>query len=289
VYRATKDESTVQERSSVEEKMDFASLGYNIPAATPDTWRWYDATDPQPGYFQFDWLSARYPDLYHRFALSTVGLTNELGCLVDLDDLIVVDVGAGTGRSSIGVAQRARHVYAVDAFESVVAFGSRLVQELGLENIEYSVGDRSQLPFGDDHADVAMSAWADLDWKEAYRVVRPGGWVVHMAGVGPDELTPVLAADYPQLVPQMWDPSHLTAERPSEDASFDVSGHPDIKLVDNRMHVREFTYVADYGEPEETVAIFGRLFGPRVAAYLRDRGGSTVWSRLRILYGQVPK
>jgi hypothetical protein len=27
--------------------------------------------NPQPGYFQFDWISARHPDLYHRFELST--------------------------------------------------------------------------------------------------------------------------------------------------------------------------------------------------------------------------
>jgi hypothetical protein len=56
--------------------------------------------DPDPGYFEFDWLSARHPDLYDQFALSTVGLVTELGRLVDLRDATVVEVGAGTGRAS---------------------------------------------------------------------------------------------------------------------------------------------------------------------------------------------
>jgi ubiquinone/menaquinone biosynthesis C-methylase UbiE len=63
--------------------------------------------DPNPGYFEFDWLSARHPDLYDRFALSTVGLMHELRSVVDLTGLIVCDVGAGTGRSALGAAETA--------------------------------------------------------------------------------------------------------------------------------------------------------------------------------------
>jgi hypothetical protein len=39
---------------------------------------------PDPGYGEFDWLSARHPDLYHRFALSTEGLMAELSTIFDL-------------------------------------------------------------------------------------------------------------------------------------------------------------------------------------------------------------
>ena len=78
--------------------------GYDVPAAAPDAWRSYDEQDPLPGYFEFDWLSSRHPDLYHRFALSTVGLMDELDRLVDLTGLGVVDVAAGTGRSAAASA-----------------------------------------------------------------------------------------------------------------------------------------------------------------------------------------
>lgn len=76
----------------------LVSAGYDVPAAPVDDWRDYDERDPIPGYFQFDWLSARHPDLYHCFALSTDGLMDELDKLVDLTGLDVIDVAAGTGR-----------------------------------------------------------------------------------------------------------------------------------------------------------------------------------------------
>jgi hypothetical protein len=47
--------------------------GYRLQAAPEDAWRTYDERNPMPGYFQFDWLSARHTDLYHKFALSRVG------------------------------------------------------------------------------------------------------------------------------------------------------------------------------------------------------------------------
>ena len=57
--------------------------GYQLKAAPMDDWRTYDEHNPVPGYFEFDWLSARHPDLYHTFAQSTVGLMHEL----EQDDL----------------------------------------------------------------------------------------------------------------------------------------------------------------------------------------------------------
>ena len=84
-----------------------------------------------PGYFDFDWLSAYHPDLYHKFSLSTEGLMDELEELVDLSDLVIADIGAGTGRATIRASEKAKHVYAIDVYRSVVEFGRDLVQDLG--------------------------------------------------------------------------------------------------------------------------------------------------------------
>src|SRR5512135_3259857 len=116
--------------------------GFLIKAAPLDDWRRYDELHPVPYYFDFDWLSARHPDLYHRFALTTDGLMLELEKLVDLSGLDVIDVGAGTGRSAIAAARRARSVHAIDIFESVVLYGMDQVRKLSLENITYVRGDR---------------------------------------------------------------------------------------------------------------------------------------------------
>ena len=50
------------------DRFDYYGAGYKIPAAPVDSWRSFDVNNPDPGFFQFDWLSARHPDLYDRFA-----------------------------------------------------------------------------------------------------------------------------------------------------------------------------------------------------------------------------
>ena len=44
---------------------EITRSGYKLKAAPVDSWRIYDEMHPVPGYFQFDWLSSRHPDLYH--------------------------------------------------------------------------------------------------------------------------------------------------------------------------------------------------------------------------------
>ncbi len=62
---------------------DIHRDGFFIKAAPIDDWRSYDEAHPVPFYFDFDWFSARHPDLYHRFALSTDGLMLQLDKLAD--------------------------------------------------------------------------------------------------------------------------------------------------------------------------------------------------------------
>ncbi len=269
----------------------FQRYGYRVPAAPEDGWRSFDEQDPEPGYFQFDWLSARHPDLYHKFALSMVGLMNELAKLVDLSGLIVADIGAGTGRATLAAARRARQVIAIDAYESVVEYGSRLVAEANLTNVRYVLGDRAALPLEDDSIDAVICAWAELDYAEAWRALKPGGWLVHLMGAPGSlcgELTPILAGSYPDLITEVvpaeqWDPACPPTDAIIGDERW--NGVPFARGV--RVH--DFTYVADYGDPDEAAAILGRIYGPLASQYMRDRAQSTLAWRLRIYYGQVSK
>ena len=125
--------------------------GFGLQPAPTGAWRIYNEENPVPGYFQFDWLSARHPDLYHQFALSTVGLIDKLHTLVDLRGDTVIDIGAGTGRSAIEAAQKAKKVFAVDAYESVVNFGKNQLRLTDASNVIYTNADRSYLPFQENH------------------------------------------------------------------------------------------------------------------------------------------
>lgn len=269
----------------------YQVYGYNTPAAPEDAWRSFDEQNPDPGYLQFDWLSARHPDLYHKFALSTVGLMNELAKMVDLSGLVVADIGAGTGRATLAAAQKARQVIAVDAYESVAEYGSRLLEASNLSNVRYVLGDSANLPLEDDSIDAVICAWAELHHAEAWRVLKPGGWLVQLTGAPGSlcgELTPILAESYPDLIEEVapakqWDPNC-----PSTDAIISDERWQGIPFASG-VRVHDFTYTADYGDPEEAAAILGRLYGPLASQYMRDRDQSTLAWRLRIYYGQVSK
>jgi SAM-dependent methyltransferase len=263
---------------------------YDMQAAPPDAWRTYDPVDPDPGYYQFDWISARHPDLYHQFALTSVGLMDEFVRLIDLSGLDVLDVGAGTGHSTIGAARKARHVTAVDAYRSVVEFGRSAVRTAGLSNVTYVVGDRSTLPAPDDSMDVVTCVWAELDHREAARVLKHGGVLALLgpaAGNPAGELTATLASG--SAVPGGIAPiADLEPSRPPESTVLPETQWAGVPILDG-LHRHEFSYVADYGTVENAAAIYGRIVGPVAAAYLTDRAQPTVRWRLMVQYARVDK
>lgn len=270
---------------------DIIRSGYKLQAAPVDAWRIYDEKNPIPGYFQFDWLSSRHPDLYHQFALSTVGLLEKLHTLIDLTGLNVIDIGAGTGRSAIGAAQKANRVFAVELYASVVSFGKRQLQQSKTTNVYYINGDREYLPLPESSVDVAINAWAELNPQEAYRVLKPKGYLIQLGAI-PNalcgELTSELVSDFAWL--------------PKECAPAEVfePEYPDIRLtadnsiwngipVTGPIHIHQFTYVADYLDTSEAANMMGRLYGPKAKSYFVTRKQSTFSWRLQIIMGQVSK
>lgn len=265
--------------------------GYKLQAAPVEAWRRYDEENPTPGYFQFDWLSSRHPDLYHKFALSTVGLMNKLHTLIDLTDCDVLDIGAGTGRSAIEAAKKAKKVFAVDLYESVVSFGKNQLQLTNTTNVQYIIGDREHLPLKDNRIDVAINAWAELNPHEAYRVLKPNGLLIQLGSV-PNalcgELTSVIGPDYP-WVPEDYAPAEVfKPEYPGLHLTADNSIWDGIPVT-GPIHIHQFTYIVDYKDYSETAAIAGRLYGPKAKSYFQTKKQSAFSWRLQIIIGQVRK
>ena len=263
--------------------------GYSLEAAPLDDWRIYEEDDPVPGYFDFDWLSAYHPDLYHKFSLSTEGLMDELEKIVDLSGLVVVDIGAGTGRATIRASEKAKHVYAIDAYRSVAEFGRDMIKQLDLRNVDYIQADGADIPLQDNSVDVCLHSWAIMDHEESYRVLKPHGLLVSL-GPAPGslcgELTAPLAREYPELIKSVASLGSLDHHCPPVEG--EVDPWVDIPLVaPARFH--DFTYVADYGDATEAAAILGRLYGPRAKSYIRHRARSTLAWRLRVTVARVAK
>lgn len=264
---------------------------YALQAAPEGDWRNFDESNPIPGYYQFDWLSSRHPDLYHQFALSTQGLMEKLPSMIDLAGCDVVDIGAGTGRSAVGAAGKARRVFAVDLYTSVVAYGEKQLRKNRINNVFYINGDREHLPLPENSMDVAINAWAELNPQEAYRVLKSNGYLVQL-GAAPNalcgELTCELVSDFDWL-PQECAPAEVY-----------TAGYADTFLqadntiwngipVTGPIQIRQFTHIADYADYAELAAIAGRLFGPKARHYFTTRKQSTFAWRLQIILGQVCK
>lgn len=270
---------------------DIIRYGPRLQAAPPGAWRDYDKNNPIPGYFQFDWLSSRHPDLYHQFALSTDGLMAKLHTLVDLTGCDVIDIGAGTGRSASGAAKKARRVFAVELYTSVVSFAKNQLRQSQITNVHYINGDREHLPLPENSVDIAINAWAELNPHEAYRVLKPQGYLIQLGGMPSalcGELTSELVSDYAWL--------------PGECAPAEVfaPGYPDTTLtadnsiwsgipVTGPIHITQFTYMADYLDRAEAAAMAGRLYGPKAYHYFEVRKQATFAWRLQIIQGQVSK
>lgn len=89
-----------------------------------------------------------------------------------------LDVGCGTGLSTIALKEIARHIVGLDAAPSMLAQAPQDAR------IAYAVAFAEQLPFGEHEFDLMtlsqVSHWLDrkLFFAEARRVLRPASWLI---------------------------------------------------------------------------------------------------------------
>jgi SAM-dependent methyltransferase/biotin operon repressor len=107
------------------------------------------------------------------------------GLLKILNYNVVADLGAGEGTLAQLLAQRAKHVIAVDHSKKMVAFGKKLAKENGLKNLDYRLGDIEAPPIDDKSVDLAFLSQAlhhaanpEHALREAHRILKPRGRLV---------------------------------------------------------------------------------------------------------------
>jgi len=116
----------------------------------------------------------------------------EITLMVTLDDKVVIDGGAGTGRVTLEAARSARRVYGVEPVTRLRQFIRDKASEAYLKNVFVVDGFLDEMPLPDNCADVLITSHA-LGWKlenelwEFERVVKRGGFIIHCPGTANED------------------------------------------------------------------------------------------------------
>ena len=134
-----------------------------------------------------------------------IGARSDLLALLDLidDDLVVGDLGCGTGQLSEALAPCVRQVIAVDESGAMLTAARKRLARL--ENAEVRSGTLESLPFERAELDVAVLCLAlhfvvepVVALKEVYRVLKPGGRALII------DLTPHDRQEYTAQMGHVW-------------------------------------------------------------------------------------
>jgi ubiquinone/menaquinone biosynthesis C-methylase UbiE len=157
----------------------------------------------QPEGLLFDHVAAAYDRVRPGYPASLVDEACSLAGLTS--GARVVEVGCGTGKLTVSLAERGLRVDAVDPGPEMVAIARRRV---GAAPVRFHVGRFEDVELPDRTFGAVFSAtafhWVDpaVGWSKVARVLRPGGILALLAYVGsPTELDDEVLAAWREVLP----------------------------------------------------------------------------------------
>jgi ubiquinone/menaquinone biosynthesis C-methylase UbiE len=201
-----------------------------------------------------------FPELYDRFAISTLYAVGIVHQLVDFRAARVLDVASGTGKNALEHAKIARSVVGIEPKPRMREFAIARASRLQLKNVEFRDGIAEDLTaFEDGSFDVAVSMYgAPFPWDTEHRfvhgcerVVREGGHVV-IVGTSPG-----------------WKALHArSTEAETTDNPQWLRTMDDLRRMG--LQARDFVVDMDYGTVQEALETFGFIHGPAAIDFILD-------------------
>ena len=127
--------------------------------------------------------------------------------ITPLENRVLYDLGAGTGRLACMLAPHVKHVRAFDVAEEMLRVCREKFIASGLPNWQVDVADHRRLPVEDQSADLVVSGWSlsylavwnAATWKdelekwlgEMKRVLRPNSYIVLFESLGTGNESPI--------------------------------------------------------------------------------------------------
>lgn len=166
----------------------------------------------------------------------------------------VLDIGCGTGHTSLSMARQAAEVIGVDLTLAMLAQARRLAKERNIANATFQHGDATTLPFPDASFDLVTSRYSAHHYSypirvlsEVRRVLKPGGAVLLVDVMAPD----APASDtFLNAVELLRDPSHVRDHTVAQwQAMFDSAGLPSAVLGNWPLRLEFESWVARMNTP----------------------------------------
>ena len=133
----------------------------------------------------------KHPELYDRNIRIHWDI-NEISSVSSLEGKIVADVGAGSGRIAFMLARHAQTVFAVEPRNSFRSFMKEKAVKQDMHNLFVLDGTLDSIALPDDSLDILITSNAigwnlDAELVEIERVVKPGGFAIHLLHSEPEQ------------------------------------------------------------------------------------------------------
>ena len=220
---------------------------------------------------RWDLLYRDYPERYDAFAAvpKTPQTIDVLTDRFDFTDKLILDIGSGSGASTLALAESARTVIGLEVEDAMRAIALRSAIAEGCMNVAFVPGNALDIPFKDDLFDMVTAITLPLFLPaeiaqfaaEALRVTKAGGAVINV-GIAPfwygGELASVI----------------LGAERVTE---VDTEGVVQ-RVLTEQFGFSHFDFFAhqEYGSVDKIVETYGFIFGQKAIDYLKTEAKTRI-------------
>jgi ubiquinone/menaquinone biosynthesis C-methylase UbiE len=187
----------------------------------------------------------------------------------DFENKVVVDNGAGTGKSAIALSRYAREIIGVEPEPSMRELARQRVESLGINNIRFLEGNGLAIPLPDGSADVFTSFTAGIQSvQEARRILRRPGLILAI-DIAPDTYGGDLDAELNHLDPEL-------------------RRYSDFLVKEHGFSYEDFESLQEYGTLENILETYGFIFGHRAIERLKATGRTSIKWTFRIHFLALP-